>query len=156
MNWYDDIKYDIPESLDCVKKEVMSKIPLIEKKKQLHERLLGASRFFSHPGLTSEQIVQGNKLLTEIVADMIAIDEELTNKDVNIVGALEARMIDLNVKAKIDPTVNDLEEPIDSTTALFYNTEPGEQCVQIGLEDAWYFKTIKRLFNINTNNIEIL
>lgn len=156
MNWYDDIKYEIPESLDCVKKEVMSKIPLIEKKKHLHKRLLDASRFFSNPGLSSEQIVQGNNLLIDIVSDMISIDEELTNKDVNIVGALEARTIDLNIKTRIDSSVNDLDEPVDGNTVLFYNSEPGEQCVQIGLEDAWHFKTIKRLFNINPNNIEIL
>lgn len=156
MNWYDDIKYDIPESLDCVKKEIMSKIPLIEKKKQLHKRLLDASRFFSNPGLSSEQIMQGNKLLIEIVSELIALDDEVMNKDINIAGALEARVIDLNIKARVSHSVNDLEEPIDGTTVAFYNAEPGEESVQIGLEDAWYFKTIKRLFNINPNNIEIL
>lgn len=156
MNWYDDIKYDIPESLDCVKKEILSKIPLIEKKKHLHKRLLDASRFFSNPGLSSEQIIQGNNLLIEIVSDMISIDDEITNKDINIVGALEARTIDLNVKAKIDSSINDLDEPIDSNSLLFYNSKPGENSVQISLEDSWYFKTIKRLFNINPNNIEIL
>lgn len=156
MNWYDDIKYDIPESLDCVKKEIMSKAPLIEKKKQLHKRLLDASRFFSNPGLSSEQIVQGNKLLIEIVSELIALDDEVMNKDINIVGALESRTIDLNVRAKVDSTINDLEEPIDGNNVLFYNTEPGEGSVQIGLDDVWYFKSIKRLFNINPNNIEIL
>lgn len=156
MNWYDDIKYDIPESLDCVKKEIMSKVPLIERKKQLHKRLLDASRFFSNPGLSSEQIMQGNKLLIEIVSELIALDDEVMNKDINITGALEARIIDLNIKARVSHSVNDLEEPIDGTTVAFYNTEPGEGSVQIGLEDAWYFKTIKKLFNINSNNIEIL
>lgn len=156
MNWYDDIKYDIPESLDCVKKEIMSKVPLIERKKQLHKRLLDASRFFSNPGLSSEQIMQGNKLLIEIVSELIALDDEVMNKDINITGALEARIIDLNIKARVSHSVNDLEEPIDGTTVAFYNAEPGEGSVQIGLEDAWYFKTIKKLFNINSNNIEIL
>lgn len=156
MNWYDDIKYEIPESLDCVKKEVLSKIPLMEKRKQLHKRLLDASRFFSNPGLSPEQMIQGNRLLTDIIAELIVIDDELMNKDINIVGALESRTIDLNVKTRIDSSVNDLEEPIDGANLMFYNAEPGEGSVQIGLDDVWYFKSIKRLFNINSNNIEIL
>lgn len=156
MNWYDSIKYEIPESLDCVKKEALSKIPLIEKKKILHERLLNASRFFSNPGLSQAQLSEGNSLLIDIVSEMLTLDDEIMNKDVNIIGAIEARVIDLNVKGVTDSQINDLEEPIDSACVQFYNTNPGEQNVQIGIEDVWYFKTIKRLFNINPNNIEIL
>ena len=156
MNWYNDIKYEIPESLDCVKKEALSKIPLIEKKKNLHKRLIDASRFFSNPGLSSKQIVDGNNLLIQIVEEMICIDEEIINKDINVIGALEARTIDLNIKGTTTPSINDLEEPIKSKTVTFYNAEPDEGSVQIGLEDAWYFKSIKKLFNIDANNIEIL
>lgn len=156
MNWYDDIKYEIPESLDSVKKEALSKIKLIEKKKSLHKRLIDASRFFSNPGLSPKQIAEGNNLLVQIVSEMITLDEEIMNKDINVIGALEARVMGLNMKGLVNSTINDLEEPINANNVMFYTEEPGEGSVQIGLEDAWYFKTIKRLFSIDTNNIEIL
>lgn len=156
MSWYDSITYEIPESLDCVKKDILAKIPLIEKRKQLSVRLQNAQAFFNRDGLSQQNLQEGLKLLTEILAEIEQIDVMLVEKDMAIASTLEARVIDFNLKENIPSRINDLEEDVDGKSICIYNTDDNENKVGISASDVWFLKTAKKLFNVDANNIEIL
>lgn len=156
MSWYDSIEYEIPESLDCVKKDILAKIPLLEKRKQLTTRLQNAQAFFNRDNLSKDKIEEGLKLLTEILSEVEAIDTMMIEKDMAIVSTLEARVIDFNLKETIPSRINDLEEDVDGKTVCIYNSDSNENKVGISASDVWFLKTAKKLFNVDANNIEIL
>lgn len=156
MSWYDSIEYEIPKSLDCVKKDILAKIPLLEKRKQLAIRLQNAQAFFNRDGLSKDKIEDGLKLLTEILSEIETIDTMMIEKDMAIVSTLEARVIDFNIRETIPSRINDLEEDIEGKSICIYNTDDNEDRVSISASDVWFLKTAKKLFNVDANNIEIL